>query len=125
MCDWIHNNTTWKTMIHSCGGIRPLINDIIEAGFDILNPVQTSASGMDPRELKEEFGDRIVFLGGGVETQTTLPYGTPEEVYEQVGERIRIFNKGGGYIFNTIHNIQADVPVENIMAMIKAIEDSF
>ncbi|MFC1693212.1 uroporphyrinogen decarboxylase family protein [Candidatus Latescibacterota bacterium] len=125
ICDWIHANTTWKTMIHTCGGVRPIINDIIEAGFDILNPVQTSAAGMDPGELKEEFGDRIVFHGGGVETQKTLPYGTPEEVYDEVSERIRILNKGGGYIFNTIHNIQADVPVENILAMFRAVEESF
>ena len=112
-------------MIHTCGGIHPLMNDIIESGFDILNPVQTSAADMDPQKLKDEYGERIVFHGGGVETQTTLPHGTPEEVYEEVSDRIRVFNKGGGFIFNTIHNIQADVPVENIVAMVKAIEDSF
>ena len=125
VCDYIHANTTWKTFIHTCGGVRPLIGHIIEAGFDILNPVQTTAEGMDPRELKEEFGDRVTFHGGGVNTQHTLPHGTPEEVYEEVTERINILNKGGGYIFNTIHNIQADAPVENIKAMVKAIEDSF
>ena len=125
ICDWIHNNTIWKTMIHTCGGNRPLIKEFIESGFDILNPVQTSAKGMAPVELKEEFSDKIVFHGGGVETQSTLPHGTPEEVYNEVTDRIRIFNKGGGFIFNTIHNIQSDVPVENIMALIKAIEDSF
>lgn len=125
MCDWIHENTPWKTMIHTCGGIRPLIEDIIDSGFDILNPVQTSAEGMDPQELKDEYGDRVTFHGGGVDTQKTLPYGTPEEVYDEVSGRIRILNKGGGYIFNTIHNIQADVPVDNIMAMLRAIEDSF
>ncbi len=125
VCDWIHNNTMWKTMIHTCGGIRPLIDDIIEAGYDILNPIQTSCAGMDPQELKDEFGDRITFHGGGVDTQKTLPYGTPEEVYDEVRERIGILNKGGGYIFNTVHNIQPDVPVENIMAMLKALEDSF
>lgn len=125
ICDWIHANTTWKTFIHTCGGVRPLIDDIIEAGFDILNPVQCSADGMDPCELKEEYGDRVVFHGGGVDTQKTLPLGTSQEVYDEVSERIRIFNKGGGYIFNTIHNIQSDVPVENVLAMIRAIEDSF
>ena len=125
MCDWIHKNTGWKTMMHTCGGIRPLIDDIIEAGIDILNPVQTSASGMEPRKLKEDFGDRIVFHGGGVDTQKTLPYGKPEDVYDEVKERIEILNKGGGYIFNTIHNIQADAPAENIIAMVKAIKDSF
>jgi len=122
--DWIHENTTWKTFIHTCGGVRPLIEDIIGAGFDILNPVQTSADSMDPQELKDTFGDRVVFHGGGVDTQKTLPYGTPEDVYDEVSERIRIFNNGGGYIFNTVHNIQADAPVENVRAMIKAIEDS-
>ncbi|MBN1293711.1 MAG: methyltransferase [Candidatus Latescibacteria bacterium] len=125
VCDFIHANTSWKTFIHTCGGVRPLIEHIIEAGFDILNPVQTTAEGMDPRELKKEFGDRVIFHGGGVNTQHTLPHGTPEEVYEEVSDRISILNKGGGYIFNTIHNIQADAPVENIKAMVKAIEDSF
>ncbi|MFC1607022.1 uroporphyrinogen decarboxylase family protein [Candidatus Latescibacterota bacterium] len=123
--DFIHNQTSWKTFTHTCGGIRPLIDDIIEAGFDIINPVQTSAAGMDIHELKDTFGDRAVFHGGGVDTQKTLPRGTPEEVYNDVAERIRILNKGGGYIFNTIHNVQADVPVENVRAMVKAIEDSF
>jgi len=125
VCDYIHANTTWKTFIHTCGGVRPLIELIIESGFDILNPVQTSADNMDPLELKEEFGDRVVFHGGGVDTQHTLPHGTPEEVYDEVSERIDILNKGGGYIFNTIHNIQSDAPVENVEAMVKAIEDSF
>ena len=125
MCHWIHENTPWKTMIHTCGGIRPLINDIIEAEFDILNPVQSSCADMDPGELKDEFGDRVTFHGGGANTQKTLPYGTPEDVYDEVSERIRILNRGGGYIFNTVHNIQADAPIENIMAMLRAIEDSF
>ncbi len=124
MCGWIHENTNWKTMIHTCGGIRPLIYDIIESGFDILNPVQTSAEGMDPQELKDEFGDQVVFHGGGIDTQRTLPYGTPAEVYDEVNNRIQILNSGGGYIFNTIHNIQADVPIENVLAMLKAIKDS-
>ena len=125
MCDYIHARTTWKTFIHTCGGVRPLIEDIIGAGFDILNPVQTSAEGMNIQELKNEFGDRIVFHGGGADTQKILPRGTPGEVYEDVSMRIRILNRGGGYIFNTIHNIQADVPAENIKAMVKAIEDTF
>ena len=123
--DFIHANTTWKTFIHTCGGVRPLIPEIIEAGFDIINPVQTSADGMSINELKDEFGSKVVFHGGGVDTQRTLPHGTPEEVYEDVSERIRILNKDGGYIFNTIHNVQADVPVENVKAMVRAIEDSF
>lgn len=125
MCGWIHANTNWKVMIHSCGGNRPLMNDIIEAGIDIFNPVQCSAEGMEPNALKRDFGDRIVFWGGGVDTQQTLPFGTPENVYNEVSERIRIFNRGGGFVFNTIHNIQANSPIPNILAMLKAIEDSF
>jgi len=123
--NFIHDNTSWKTFTHTCGGIRPLIEHIIEAGFDILNPVQTSAEGMGARELKDAYGDRVCFHGGGVDTQHTLPNGTPEDVYDEVSERISILNEGGGYIFNTIHNIQADAPVENVKAMVKAIEDSF
>ncbi len=125
MCDWIHHNTPWKVMIHSCGGNRPLMEDFIEAGIDIFNPVQCSAEGMEPTALKRDFGDRIVFWGGGVDTQRTLPFGAPEDVYNEVSERIRIFNQGGGFVFNTIHNIQANTPIENIKAMLEAIEDSF
>jgi len=125
LCDWIHKNTSWKVFMHCCGGVRPLIDDFIEAGFDILSPVQTSAEGMEPRGLKEDFGDRLVFWGGGVDTQTTLPFGTPEEVYDEVTERIRIFNRGGGYVFNAVHNIQPRTPMENILAMIEAVRDSF
>jgi hypothetical protein len=125
LCSWIHANTTWKTFMHCCGGIRPLLDDFIEAGFDVISPVQTSAEGMEPRGLKRDFGDRITFWGGGVETQKTLPFGTPEEVYEEARERIRIFNEGGGFVFNAIHNIQANTPVENIMAMVQAIRDSY
>jgi len=122
--DWIHANTAWKVFIHSCGGIRPLIPDIIDAGFDVLNPVQCSAEGMEPEGLKQDFGDRITFWGGGIDTQRTLPFGTPEEVHEQVSGRIRIFNQGGGFVFNAIHNIQAGTPVENVKAMLDAIRDS-
>ena len=102
-----------------------LLGDIIDAGFDIISPVQTSAAGMEPRGLKDDFGDRIVFWGGGVETQSTLPFGTPEDVYNEVSGRIRIFNKDGGYVFNAVHNIQPRTPPENIMAMVDAIKDSF
>ena len=125
LCDWIHENTPWKTFMHCCGGIRPLMDDIIDAGFDIISPVQTSAEGMELRGLKDDFGDRIAFWGGGVETQSTLPFGTPEEVYNEVAERIRIFNRGGGFVFNAVHNIQPNTPVENIMAMVEAVRDSF
>ena len=119
-CEWIHRNTTMKTFLHCCGSIYHLIPHFIEAGVDILNPVQTSAANMDPRRLKREFGDRIVFWGGGVDTQHVLARATPEEVREQVRERLAIFGSGGGYVFNQVHNIQADVPPENIVAMLEA-----
>jgi hypothetical protein len=120
---WIHQNTTWKSFIHSCGSVINLIPDFIDAGFDILNPVQTSASGMDPRELKRRFGDRIVFWGGGIDTQKTLPFGTPEEVRAEVRERMQVFGPGGGFVFNSIHNIQARIPVENLLALYQAVRD--
>jgi len=122
--DRIHELTGWKTFIHTCGAVHELIPDLIEAGFDILNPVQISASGMDPARLKKEFGKDIVFWGGGVDTQRTLPFGTPGEVYREVRENIEILAPGGGYVFNTVHNIQSNVPVENILAMFRALDDA-
>ncbi len=121
--EWIHENTSWKTFIHSCGSVRAFIPEFIESGFDILNPVQTSATGMEPGELKEKYGDKVTFWGGGVDTQKTLPFGTPDQVYRQVKERVRIFGKGGGFVFNTIHNVQCKVPVENVLAMYKALSE--
>ena len=118
--DWLHRNTSWKTFIHSCGSVVELIPDFIEAGFDILNPVQTAAAGMDPKGLKERFGEQIVFWGGGVDTQRTLPFGTPEEVKAEVRNRVEIFGRGGGFIFSAVHNIQAGIPVENLVAMFEA-----
>ena len=118
--DWIHKHTSWKTFIHSCGSVMALIEDFIAAGFDILNPVQCSAADMDPRALKEKFGERITFWGGGVDTQHTLPFGTADEVRREIRERIKIFAPGGGYVFAPIHNIQHDVPPENIVAMYDA-----
>jgi len=119
--DWVHEHTSWKTFIHSCGSVMALIPDFIEAGFDILNPVQTSAANMDPAELEARFGDQITFWGGGVDTQRTLPFGTADEVREQVRGRIRVFGPGGGFVFNSIHNVQAQVPIENILAMYEAV----
>jgi hypothetical protein len=121
--DWIHENTNWRTFKHSCGAVEPLIETFIECGFDILNPVQCSATGMAPRHLKEKYGDRITFWGGGVNTQQTLPFGTPAEVRAEVLERCDIFAPGGGFVFNAIHNVQARTPVGNFIAMIDALKE--
>jgi uroporphyrinogen-III decarboxylase len=121
--DWIHEHTAWKTFKHSCGSVERFIPCFIECGFDILNPVQCSAANMEPEPLKAKYGDDIVFWGGGVDTQKTLPFGTPEEVRRQVLERLEIFSRGGGFVFNTIHNIQARTPVENIVAMLDAVRE--
>jgi len=120
LCDWVHANTSFKTFLHSCGSIPQLIPHWIEAGVDILNPVQTSAAGMDPRKLKSEFGRKLVFWGGGCDTQSVLPNGTPQEVREHVKENVEIFAPGGGYVFTQVHNIQAKVPPENVEAMLDA-----
>lgn len=120
---WIHKNTSWKTFIHSCGSVKALIPDFIEAGFDVLNPVQLSAADMDIVELKREFGDQVTFWGGGVDTQKTLPFRTPEEVRQEVSERIKTFGPGGGFVFNSIHNIQALTPVENLLAMYRTLQE--
>ncbi len=120
---WIHANTAWKTFKHSCGAVEALLERFIESGFDILNPVQCSAAGMDPLTLKEKYGSRLTFWGGGVDTQRVLPFGTPAEVREQVLERCEVFSKDGGFVFNAIHNVQARTPVENIAAMIAAVHE--
>lgn len=106
--------------LHSCGGIRPLIPDLIEEGVEALNPVQTNAAGMEPEGLKRDFGEKLTFWGGGAEVAGVLTYGTPDEVRAQVRERIRIFAPGGGFVFCQVHNIQANVPPENIVAMYEA-----
>lgn len=121
--DWIHQNTPWKTFKHTCGAIEPMIPLLIESGFDILNPVQCSAKGMDPRTLKQKYGNDIVFWGGGVDTQQILPFGTPQQVRQQVLERCEIFAKDGGFVFNAIHNIQANTPLENMVAVFEAVKE--
>lgn len=120
--DWLHKNTGWKTFIHTCGSVVELIPDLIEAGFDILNPAQTAAAGMNPKGLKERFGEQIVFWGGGVDTQKTLPFGTPEEIKAEVRDRVETFGRGGGFVFSAIHNIQAGIPVENLLALFEAFQ---
>ena len=119
--DWVHRHTGWKTFKHCCGAIVPLLDTLIDCGFDIINPVQINAAGMDPRFLKKEFGDRITFWGGGVDTQRVLQRGTPQEVKDQVHQLCDIFGAGGGFVFNTIHNLQANVPMENAIALMDAI----
>jgi hypothetical protein len=121
--DWIHRNTGWKTFKHSCGAIEPLMDLLIESGFDIINPVQINASGMDPKLLKKKYGDRIIFWGGGVDTQGIFAFGTPHQVKEQVKKECDILNKNGGFVFNTVHNIQANVPFENVIAMLHALNE--
>ena len=121
--DWVHANTTWKCFKHSCGSVERFFESFIEAGFDIINPVQCSAAGMEPAELKRKYGSRLVFWGGGVDTQKTLPFGTPRQVREEVLRRCEIFAPGGGFVFNSIHNLQAGTPVENIVAMLDAVHE--
>ena len=122
--DWVHQHTPWKTFIHSCGSVVDLLPDLVAAGFDILNPVQCSAAGMDPKRLKEKFGAQLTFWGGGVDTQKTLPFGTPEQIRREVRERIAIFGRGGGFVFNTVHNVQASTPRENLVALYEAVREN-
>ena len=122
--EYVHTHSGMKTLLHSCGSIYPIIPDLIEAGYDILNPVQTTAYQMTPEVLKQEFGRDITFWGGGCNTRTVLNYGTPREVYEYARRMIDIFNREGGFVFNQEHNIMPDVPPENIVAMYQAVADS-
>lgn len=121
--NWIHQHTGWKTFKHSCGAVESFIGLFIESGFDILNPVQINAEGMDPRLLKKKYGDKITFWGGGVDTQGVFAFGTPAQVKEQVKTECEILNKNGGFVFNTIHNIQANVPFKNVIAMLEVLKE--
>jgi len=124
--DFVHRNSDLKIFMHCCGSIQPLIPHIIEAGVDILNPVQISAANMNPKELKERYGDKICFWGGGCDTQHVLPNGTVDEVKAHVRELVNTFKPGGGFVFNQVHNIMGDVSAENIVAMFDtAYEESF
>lgn len=120
--DWIHLNTRWKTFKHSCGAVETLMDPFIDSGFDIINPVQINASGMDPLMLKKKYGDRITFWGGGVDTQGVFAFGTPAQVREQVKKQCSVLNENGGFVFNTVHNIQANVPFENVIAMLETLK---
>lgn len=123
MNNWIHEHTAWKTFKHSCGAVYPLMESFIDAGFDIINPVQIAAVDMDPKRLKDEFGDRITFWGGGIDTQNTLPFGTPAQIRDEVHRLCDIFGSDGGFVFNSVHNIQANVPVENVVALMETLKE--
>lgn len=123
LCDYVKQNSSMHTFLHSCGSIYKLIPDLIEAGFEILNPVQINSRDMEPERLKAEFGTDVVFWGGGADTRSILNRATPEVVKDHVRQNIEIFAPGGGFIFNTVHNIMPDVPPENSMAMFAAIDE--
>lgn len=124
LCEWVHKNTNWKTLVHSCGSIYHYIPYWIDAGVDILNPIQISAANMEPECLKCEFGGRIIFWGGGCDTQKVLPLGTRGEIVEHVRWNMDIFGRDGGFVFTQVHNIQQNVPVENVEAMLQTARNS-
>ena len=123
LCDYVHRHSTMKTFLHSCGSIHALLPDLIAAGFEVINPVQTSCRDMDPARLKRDFGRDITFWGGGADTRALLNHGTPAAVRRDVLDRLKIFAPGGGFVFNTIHNILPDVPPQNIVAMFDAVDE--
>ncbi|MHB1294006.1 MAG: uroporphyrinogen decarboxylase family protein [Anaerolineae bacterium] len=118
--DWVHAHTGWKTFFHSCGSMVDLYDDWVEAGVDIVNPVQISATHMEPKYLKERWGERFVFWGAGVDTQRVLPFGSPEEITEHVRGNIEALSAAGGFVFNAVHNIQSAIPAENLVALYRA-----
>jgi uroporphyrinogen-III decarboxylase len=122
--EWVHRHTPWKTWLHTCGSVPRLLPLLVEAGVDILNPLQTSAAGMDPGALKRRFGDRIAFWGGGVDTQRTLPFASAQAVAAEVRERVRLLGPGGGFVFNPIHNVQQGTPPENVAAAFDAAREA-
>jgi uroporphyrinogen decarboxylase len=123
LCAYVHRHSRMKTFLHSCGSIHSLLPDLIAAGFDVINPVQTNCRDMEPERLKREFGRDICFWGGGCDTRHVLPTATPAEVKRHVRERLEVFAPGGGFVFNTVHNILPEVPPQNIVAMFEAIAE--
>ncbi|MCH7226588.1 uroporphyrinogen decarboxylase family protein [Haloferula sp. A504] len=123
LCAYVHRHSSMHTFLHSCGSIHALLPDLIEAGFEVINPVQTACLDMEPDRLKREFGRDVTFWGGGVDTRKVLNHGTPAEVRDDVLNRLKIFTPGGGFVFNTVHNILPDVPPQNIVAMYDAIDE--
>jgi uroporphyrinogen decarboxylase len=120
LVQYIKSRTKAKIWYHSCGSVIEYIPDLLDNGIDVLNPVQVSARGMDPGRLKAAYGDRLVFWGGGIDSQHVLPRATPDEVRKHVRRNVEALKGGGGYVFNNVHNIQADVPPENVLAMFDA-----
>ena len=116
----MRERTDAKIWYHTCGACREFIPDLLDNGVDVLNPVQVGAKDMEPSELKDVFGDRIVFWGGAIDAQHVLPSASPEEVREHVRSNVRAFKPGGGFVFNNVHNIQGRVPAENIVALFDA-----
>ncbi len=123
LVDYIKKHSSMHTLLHSCGAISTVIPDLIDVGFDILNPVQTTATGMSAERLKKEFGKDICFWGGGCDTKSILNNATPEQVKDHVRKNIEILLPDGGFVFNTVHNIMPDVPPENFLAMIEAVNE--
>jgi uroporphyrinogen decarboxylase len=123
LCKYVHDHSKMHTFLHSCGSIKPLVPDLIEAGYEILNPVQINAENMVPRELKAEFGDQVTFWGGGADTRNVLNRRSPAEVKEHVTDLVNAFAPGGGFVFAAVHNILPDVPPANVVAMFKAVDE--
>jgi uroporphyrinogen decarboxylase len=123
LCDTVHKNSNMKTFLHSCGSIYKIMPDLIEAGYDVINPVQTNCVDMEPERLKAEFGKDITFWGGGCDTREVLNRATPAEVKAHVRKRLEILAPGGGFVFNTVHNILPEVKPENVMAMFEALDE--
>jgi len=123
LCDFVHQHSQMRTFLHSCGSLNLIIPDLIEAGYEVLNPVQINARDMEPARLKREFGNEITFWGGGADTRSVLNHGSPAEVKDHVRRNIEILSPGGGFVFNTVHNILPDVPPENIVAMYEAVDE--
>jgi uroporphyrinogen decarboxylase len=123
LCSYVHENSSMKTFLHTCGSVYQYIPSLIDSGIDIINPVQTNCRDMEPDKLKKEFGKDIVFWGGGADPREILNRGTPEEVREDVKRRLEVFAPGGGYVFNNIHNIMGEVPPENIIAMFETAKE--
>ena len=123
LTEYVKTHSQMHPFLHSCGSIYKLLPDLIEAGFEIINPVQTNTKDMQPERLKREFGQSLTFWGGGCDTRHILNRGTPEQVKEDVRRNIEILAPGGGFVFNTIHNIMPDVPPENVVAMFEAVDE--